>query len=101
MTSRSRAVSGIAAAILTVIVLLALAERPTALLAQGPAAAKASALETPWGEPDLQGIWTNETEIPLQRPARFANKEFFTNAEIAEIDKRRAGSDRANRTRPP
>jgi hypothetical protein len=27
---------------------------------------------TAWGEPDLQGIWTLETDTPLQRPPRFA-----------------------------
>jgi len=35
-------------------------------------------LKTPWGEPDLQGIWTDETDTPLQRPAQYANQEFFT-----------------------
>jgi hypothetical protein len=47
-------------------------------------------LTTPWGEPDLQGIWTDETDTPLQRPARFANQEFFTEAQRAEIDQQRA-----------
>ena len=49
--------------------------------AQAPEAsaiASASALRTPWGEPNLQGIWTDETETPLQRPAKYANQEFFT-----------------------
>ena len=52
---------------------------------------------TPWGEPDLQGIWTDETNTPLQRPARFANQEFFTEEQRAELDKQRAellGRDR-------
>ena len=30
--------------------------------------------KTPWGEPDLQGIWSGETLTPLERPARFADK---------------------------
>ena len=41
--------------------------------AQAPvasAAAPAPALTTPWGEPDLQGIWTDESDTPLQRPAQ-------------------------------
>src|SRR5262245_53709965 len=46
--------------------------------------------KTPWGEPDLQGIWTDETDTPLQRPARFANQEFFTEEQRAEIDQQRA-----------
>jgi len=42
--------------------------------AQRPAAsAPGAALKTPWGEPDLQGIWMEETDTPLQRPAKFAN----------------------------
>src|SRR4029453_16302634 len=45
--------------------------------------------KTPWGTPDLQGIWTNTYEIPLQRPARYADKEFFTDEERAELDKQR------------
>jgi hypothetical protein len=45
--------------------------------------------KTPWGAPDLQGIWTNTHEIPLQRPARFANQEFFTEEQRAELDKQR------------
>ena len=49
-----------------------------------------SALKTPWGEPDLQGIWTDETDTPLQRPARYANQEFFTEAQRAEIDRARS-----------
>jgi hypothetical protein len=51
--------------------------------AQSPAnsgAPPAPAMKNPWGEPDLQGIWTDETDTPLQRPARYANQEFFTEA---------------------
>ena len=46
--------------------------------------------KTPWGEPDLQGIWTDETTTPLQRPARYANQEAFTEAERAELDRVRS-----------
>jgi hypothetical protein len=54
------------------------------------------ALKTPWGEPDLQGIWTDEFDTPLQRPAKYANQEFFTEAQREELDKQRGalfGSD--------
>jgi hypothetical protein len=50
----------------------------------------AIALKTPWGEPDLQGIWTDETDTPLQRPAKYANQEFFTEAQRAELDRERS-----------
>jgi hypothetical protein len=45
---------------------------------------------TPWGEPDLQGIWTDENDTPLQRPAKYANQEFFTATQRAELDEARA-----------
>ena len=57
--------------------------------AQAPTA-PASALKTPWGEPDLQGIWTDETDTPLQRSAKYATQEFFTAAQRAELDAARA-----------
>src|SRR5437879_5262630 len=54
------------------------------------APASAQVLKTPWGEPDLQGIWTDESDTPLQRPAKYANQEFFTEAQRAELDKERS-----------
>jgi hypothetical protein len=56
--------------------------------AQAPAVS-GTALKTPWGEPDLQGIWTDEFDTPLQRPAKYADQEFFTQAQREEIDKER------------
>jgi hypothetical protein len=47
-----------------------------------------AALKTPWGEPDLQGIWTRDVDVPLERPRRYADKEFFTDAERSELDRR-------------
>src|SRR6266436_3436613 len=57
--------------------------------AQAPAVSGA-ALKTPWGEPDLQGIWTDEFDTPFQRPAKYANQEFFTEEQREELDKERA-----------
>jgi hypothetical protein len=51
--------------------------------AQAPAASvttPTAALKTPWGEPDLQGIWKDEVDTPLQRPAKYVDQEFFTEA---------------------
>jgi hypothetical protein len=28
-------------------------------------------LRTPWGDPDLQGIWTEEFDTPLERPEEY------------------------------
>jgi hypothetical protein len=55
-----------------------------------PVAAPAQALKTPWGEPDLQGIWTDETDTPFQRSPKFANQEFFTDTQRAEFDVQRS-----------
>src|SRR6266404_4854398 len=60
--------------------------------AQAPASAQAApppALTTPWGEPDLQGIWTDETDTPLQRSPKYATQEFFTETQRADLDKQR------------
>jgi len=61
----------------------------------GPAAA------TPWGQPDLQGIWLDEFDTPFERPAQNADKEFFTEEERRARDERIAAdagrNERANR----
>ena len=49
-----------------------------------------TALKTSLSEPDLQGIWdAMPNQIPLQRPAKYKDQEFFTEAQIAELDKTR------------
>ena len=55
----------------------------TATQDAGAAPAAGPAPDTPWGEPDLQGIWTDEYRTPLERPARYANRAVFTNEERA------------------
>ena len=78
--STSMVTAAIAAAVVSTAILV-LASRTSA---------QAPTLKTPWGEPDLQGIWTEEFDTPLQRPARYGNQEFFTEAQRQELDKRRA-----------
>ena len=52
---------------------------------------------TPWGDPDFQGVWTNETITPFERPATQQGKEFLSDEEAAAIEEgvaqRRAASD--------
>ena len=43
--------------------------------------------QTPWGHPDLQGIWDSKTQTPLERPAEFADKEFLTAEEVAGLER--------------
>jgi hypothetical protein len=68
-----------------------------AAMALPVAAASVQSLKTPWGEPDLQGIWTDESDTPLQRAPKFANQEYFTDAQRAELDKERAALLRRDR----
>ena len=85
---------GVAAVIIAVTVLLKLAPVPVT--------GQASVGPTAWGEPDLQGIWTIDYETPLQRPPQFADQEFFTDEERANMDRERppATSREANKTSP-
>src|SRR4029450_5444600 len=84
------AIAGTAVSIVTsVFPTHASAQAPIAS-ATAPAPTLTTTLTTPWGEPDLQGIWTDETDTPLQRSPKFANQEFFTEAQRAELDQQRA-----------
>ena len=42
---------------------------------------------TPDGHADLQGIWDFRSATPLERPARFAGREFMTPEEVVEYEK--------------
>ena len=44
--------------------------------------------QTPDGQPDLQGLWTNATLTPLERPADLAGKQFLTDQEAREFAQR-------------
>jgi len=46
-----------------------------------------SIAQTPDGHPDLQGVWTNATLTPLERPASLAGKMNVTDAEAAAYEK--------------
>jgi hypothetical protein len=82
---------GASVAITSVLVFL----QPTEVMVAGQALAAAveaeaaPALKTPWGEPDLQGIWTVESDTPLQRSAKYTNQEFFTETQREELDQER------------
>ena len=57
--------------------------------------------KTAWGEPDLQGTWTNETITPFERPKNLAGKAFLTEEEAADIERQAASSaDPADRRTP-
>jgi hypothetical protein len=45
--------------------------------------------KTPWGEPDLVGVWSSDDTagIPMSRPAQFANRLYQTDEEYAQRQK--------------
>ncbi len=51
---------------------------------------------TPDGQPDLQGVWTNATVTPFQRPADLGTKQFFTPEEAAAFAKQRVQQGNAD-----
>ncbi|MGH9256291.1 MAG: hypothetical protein ACRD3C_17175, partial [Vicinamibacterales bacterium] len=48
---------------------------------------------TPWGDPDLRGVWHLATYTPLQRPQHLADKPFYTEAEAIAAFKRATEAD--------
>src|SRR5947207_2179704 len=85
---RNRVLASMSALVLTIV---SAAGQATTTASKAPAAAVNGTwipLRTPDGQPDLQGVWTNNSVTPLQRPKELAGKEFYTEAELAQLQKR-------------
>ena len=67
------------------VLLMALLALPAGAAAQTGTASPATPT-TPWGDPDLQGIWDYRTMTPLQRPRDLADKDVFTAEEAAAYE---------------
>ena len=78
----------VTAAVLVAIAWAVGAGEPALRAAQTQEADTASSLRTPWGEPDLQGIWSVELLVPLERPEGVTT-EFYTEEQQAELDRQR------------
>ena len=92
MSHRFRASLGVLA---TVIAVVSLA--PARAADQAPTAAAPAPPRTPWGDPDLQGVWTNATITPLERPRDLAGQAFLTDEEADEFERQalqRSDADR-------
>ena len=48
--------------------------------------------QTPWGDPDLQGIWNNTVSTPLERPRRFTDKQYLSDEELAAYTTQQQGA---------
>lgn len=63
---------------------------PKSTAAKSKSATKAApSLRTPWGDPNLQGTWFVMYDVPLERSAANAGKEFLTDEEVAAADKKK------------
>ena len=63
----------------------ALAVMAVVVLPLGAAAQSGDAPRTPWGKPDLQGVWDFATMTPLERPAQYAGKTTLTEEDAAAV----------------
>ena len=51
---------------------------------------------TEWGQPDLQGVWNFSSNVPMQRPQRYGERQFLTEEEITAAQIQRAEADAAS-----
>ena len=68
--------------------LVALLASPIVLVAAGgaePIAPQPKAPRTPWGDPDLQGVWNYATMTPLERPRDVMGKPVLTPEEAGAV----------------
>ena len=86
MDMRNVATAGVVAAIAAML--------PIGLGAQSKATSK-----TPWGHPDLQGLWNVATMTPLERPDESKGRLTLTEAEVRKLESANAAR-RAQRARP-
>ena len=70
------------AAVLTVIAVVAL----TPMFAAAQSTDTTAPPRTPWGAPDLQGVWDFRSITPMERPEELADQEFLTEEEAANLE---------------
>jgi hypothetical protein len=82
-------VLAVAIVVVSLAVVPAMGQTPAAgnraAAAAKPAAKPYTPPKTPWGDPDLQGIWNDATSTPLQRPLRLGEKGVLTEEEADQF----------------
>ena len=69
----------IAFALLTPVTAAGQAQTATAVTPTGP--------RTGWGDPDLQGLWSNSTITPFERPDELTGQQYLTQEEAAALER--------------
>jgi hypothetical protein len=93
--------SGSLAAIAATILLVVPAEAQIQKSVKTSSSTKArTPTRTPDGQPDLQGVWTNATLTPFERPPELAGKATITEREAAALEKK-ASENRVDRPPKP
>jgi hypothetical protein len=98
MSRRFSAASGVLTAVTILVPASLLVTGQTKALSGKPptTAGKWTPIKTPWGHPDLQGIWTSNgmAGVPLERDEEFGTRPSLTDAELTQ---RRARAEKAAR----
>ena len=68
---------------MAIVVMVALAAVPAAGQIRTAAAGDQVPERTPWGDPNLQGVWNNNTVVPLERPDDLAERDELSDEEVA------------------
>jgi len=66
---------------------------------RGRAAGSVYSVKTPWGHPDLQGVWDFRTVTPMERPVELGDKAVLSAKEAAEFEQRAVASRNADEKR--
>ena len=80
--------TALSAGLLATLGLVSIAARAQAPAAAAPTAEPFAVGRTSWGHPDLQGVWDYRTITPLERRPEHAEREFYTDEEIAQLEGR-------------
>ena len=81
MTQRCDLVAAVAALMVPLMMLM-----PLTSAAEAGQSTEQSTPRTPWGHPDLQGIWTSSTYTPLERPDNLGDQQFLSEEELAALN---------------
>ena len=87
---RARYLVALAIAVVSVFTVTIAGQAPPKVGA--PAKAAYTPPRTSDGQPDIQGVWANNTITPLQRPPQWAGKQFLNDAEMAALKKAAASA---------